>query len=240
MTAVNVIVEEGGHQAHLLTDGAHYDDDGRLTRIASKVRCLEGCADQGTPAVVACRGGFSPRQVIAWIVNGEVRTFDDLVKYIGEELPRCGPKVFAEHPYFESTWEVFLVGWSKGDGRVEAFVVTPDEETAASFGATPWALAPIHSAFFAPLVSAEQLATIGRCLPAWTAHFFPETDGRLLLELQRATRWQSKDPSSPFLHRVGGFAELTTVSRLGVEKRFLGAWPDDRVGELISPGSSNG
>jgi len=60
--------------------------------------------------------------------------------------------------------------------------------------------------------------------------FNPRTDGLTLIEAQRRRPWRA---GGRLAHRVGGQAELTRVSRRGVERTVLKVWPD-RVGEKIA------
>jgi hypothetical protein len=49
------------------------------------------------------------------------------------------------------------------------------------------------------------------------------------MEVQRRTTFNGR------AHKVGGYAQLTTVDRRGVSQQRLHEWTDDHVGALISP-----
>jgi hypothetical protein len=54
------------------------------------------------------------------------------------------------------------------------------------------------------------------------------------MEVQRRTTFNGR------AHKVGGYAQLTTVDRRGVSQQRLHEWTDDHVGALISPRNMTG
>jgi hypothetical protein len=55
-----------------------------------------------------------------------------------------------------------------------------------------------------------------------------------LIELQRE-RKLALFPGMPAAHYVGGFAEVTTLTKDRVESRVIHRWDEDQIGELITP-----
>jgi hypothetical protein len=62
----------------------------------------------------------------------------------------------------------------------------------------------------------------------------PVNDLLHILEVQR----QNKGGHYKF-HLVGGFALLTTITKDGITQRVVHVWPEDKVGEVITPAPVN-
>ncbi len=225
---------------HLITDGAKYDHDSVVLNIASKVVHL-----RRSNCVFARRGAH-------WAVlplEFCLRLFGSLDAIV-EALPAILRRMLAEydkvqaeraaepHP-IDQHFEITIAGWSDRMQRMVALVSStwavrdPHDQTGLSYQVgyvpcTPWLPAQGYSQ---PPVDWE--GVLGRPFntQAHVDAFDPVADG---LALHGAQRLEGGTYLGKAAYLVGGFAELTTVRRDGVERQILCEWPD-AIGKTITP-----
>ena len=217
MTAVSLIVQPA--EAHLVTDGAFYQEDGTLLSIASKVLPLPSLR-----MAIAVSGSVLPERVAEAL--GRPTTQEGAI----EALPAIVQKLRQENESAQPLWtgkpddlnglQVAVAAWSSRHGRAIGYIVASNGLWAGP-SYRPFTLAPVDH-FVAPPV--DDLPYDPRRPEA----FRPRRHGRSILAAQR----MYAEPSTG-AHFVGGFGELTTVDRNGVRQERLVTWPD-RVGERIA------
>lgn len=218
MTAIVAVT--GPTRVDVLCDGAVYLPDGTLLDVMSKVWPLAGMR--------ACVGGrglavMPPAFLIraGWMVP----TFDALVAHFAEILtelertmrPRVGD-AFDHH-------ELVLAGWSESRDRGEVYFEQGHAEPRRVLRECTEVLV------LGPDPDKHWAALQGKA-----AQFDPERDGLPIFEEMRARRMtlDATRPEAAEGHGVGGFVDVTTITRDGLSKRILHRWPEDRVGEKIA------
>lgn len=216
MSACNIV--KTNDAVHMFTDAASYYGDGTLGAVSQKVSILAhlNCA-------ISCRGPAGFLDGFVQAANAAYASFDEFVESfalavgnvyaIDEELwAGCatGPEV-----------EVFLAGWSESRGQPEAYVVCSHD-----LHGPAWTLLPLGPIAIAPYD--EALAErLGRISPSENIIDI----GVAIMEQQRLVRGQHAG-TGPTVAGVGGFCQLSTVTRDGIWTGVVKRWPD-QVGEPL-------
>jgi hypothetical protein len=214
MTAINVIRRPDA--VFVLTDGAHYDDNGVVGHIGQKVIVLPFLR-----AVIAARGPSELFAALHLKVFADMpRSFEQLV----DELPNMVREITAD--YHRSAAEVMLAGISFDRQATESYVLFT-EETA---GMSPFVMHELPPVQGAPAPNPLQAAEFG--LGSITPETFnPYVHGPAILQAQRRTL---VGPEKPYDYSVGGFVMLNTIHSGGVNSEILHVWPDE-IGHVIEP-----
>jgi hypothetical protein len=247
MSAASVIHQSGA--LHLLTDGAHYDYNGTVAAILSKVWEVAGCA-------IATRGvgGHWPIWLCR-LLDGAgqygrppfpLKGLDDLLDALpavarcvhAEIVSRREPGAPADFP---PDIELTIGGWSERRARLECWGLAnrpanpanPCDIPAGFDGYEPFRPVPMPAVAVQPGIKSIT-AALGRPVHSIADLDAIDVDQAALsiIEEQRRTPYELHGLSD--LYAVGGFAELTTVTREGVARRILRVWPDS-VGSKIEP-----
>lgn len=226
MTAINIIRQTD--RIWFMTDAAAYSSNGVIDNIASKVIRLGHIR-----SAIAMRGGYENGCVLRYMMeeNGQsLGSFDALL----QQMPAIIKA--ATQVYHRTTFELLFGGYSDARERMETYVCYSrgGGQAADTNGvrtlvpaATPVAL---HDMSGAPAPTADLLMKVGLGTPIPNNLFDPREHGLALMEAQRMHKTEGG------WHCVGGYAELTTVTREGVTSEILRRWPD-KVGEPIRPSS---
>jgi hypothetical protein len=244
MTAVNVIRKPG--VIHVLTCGAALAPDGKIVELQSK------CVSFPTfPAAAAVTGQNLLLPTFAWYVATRGCTsFDMMVQRAPEWMSAAqatvldlatkamvaqGKSVFK----VPTAYELVLAGWSNERQRMETYLLAGHDEGSLDGGVTPTRRGEMTETTETdgsvnPPPSAEAMAAVG--LTASLDDFDPIVDGVKLMEAQRRTPalvglWHG----APGAHVVGGYVLHTIVTRDGVRSGIIHRWPDDAIGEVITP-----
>ena len=213
MTAVSMIAQAAS--ASLLTDGALYDDVGTIRAIASKV-----ATSTRLRMAIAGMGRVNPVEIAnampATGTQGDaMRSLPAIAKQQREANRREAPQF--EHVELNDL-QLFVAMWSDDTDRPECWIISTETRCFGA-GYRPYSL-----------VEVEQLWIPGIKAAGFDpARFDPIEDGRRVLVEQRGNLHEDDGRSY-----VGGFGELTTVTRNGIAQRRLVEWPD-KVGEVIRP-----
>ena len=209
MTAISLLVQR--NRASLLTDAAYYDEVGTVHAIGSKV----ALAPPGFRMAVAVAGhAFAPivRDALA-----TASTQTEALSWLPSIAAAIKTNTQAKRPTQSGDLQLFAVLWSDRTDEPEGWVISTSE------------------AYFGPSYQPGRLVCVDQvCSPPIQETpfdlniFDPQRDGRAVLVAQRA-----KPDERDGAFCVGGFGELTTVTRTGVRQKRLVRWPD-RVGEVIS------
>lgn len=235
MTATNFIILPDYKSMYVVTDAASYDSRGIVTGLASKVRSIPQW-----PGVVTGRGHSIILTLVGEHVSNTFLTFDDAIEGIAGTLPSA----LSRHPWLpeNAAAEVIIAGWSIKNDRHEAYVLATaqqelkgltqqeaDELVASGRGINPdvMKLQKLPEFVWGPLLVVDWLFTTG--------YKFNEnpTPAETIKDLRRIIELQRHDPAYP--HRVGGWAELTIVTKTDITQSILHRWPEDEVGFVIEP-----
>ncbi|QOZ52945.1 hypothetical protein [Bradyrhizobium sp. CCBAU 53338] len=223
---------------HLATDAAVYFQDGVVAEFVDKCRAFPEirCA-------VTMLGASRWQDLVFDAFRETFTSFDDAK----ERMPFLLQVLWREHastvcePGAWPACDVWVIGWSDQIGGPDGFTAFMDdfEEWRDRDGANPHArppfvVYPLHPEFglnWHPHPTAEQLfeAKFPRSLAE--TEMLSDVDLLQVMEVQR--RIPSRFHGHPI---VGGYMDMTTVDRNGALQRRVHTW-DDKVGELIRPGS---
>lgn len=231
-----IVILQQTNAIHLITDGATYRDDGTVQEFRSKVTHLPAanCA-------LAMRGGTWACQPLAAALS-LCCSFDEIADVLPDVVKGMMATYdiyFSDQPSHPKHFEIVIAGWSDNMDRMVAAVALsrqrndPDDPTGFStfdIYERGTLLVPGQGCTI-PAIDME--ATLGRSLTtqADIDALDPEMDGFLLHAAQR------REPglySGRAAYIIGGFAELTTVTRHGLESRVIHEWPDV-IGQKITP-----
>lgn len=217
----------------LMSDGAAYLEDGRLTSVTfGKVTTM--------PTIGAAIGATGPAKgapIMAAEIVMRFGTFDDLVEEAEDCLPGLFEAIAANTRLGGSSCTLYLAGWLTRANRPGAFcmeLATADslhniDVMANSSGLTPefGKLKELADISGTPIPGPELRSAAGFVVPSGD-DADPEFHLLHLLEIARR---------EPFKGRfwIGGLALLTTITAEGIEQRVVHRWPEDTVGEFIEP-----
>lgn len=239
----SMIILQQSDAVHLITDGAHYERDGTLRQIGSKVRELPR-----SNSVFALRGASIFNAIEPFLAPLE--TFDQVaatVPSVLESISNLKTLLTPGAPYVERCVEMVLAGWS--DER-QAWLVglattlpAGDPEDRVGLSHLPGYVQ--FQPFMAPPLSCAPPididAAVGRSITtrAEIDALDPGRVGLAIIEAQRLTPCDLSDEGDGVQYIVGAFAELTTVSRAGIKRQILREWPDE-IGHRIQPEGAEG
>jgi hypothetical protein len=233
MTAINVIRQR--QAVHILSDGVFCDETGIVCEIGPNVFALPHL-----PMALAIRGASHFMPFLVHRLSRESRSFDEasgkLVR-TAQDVHLSFPAAFGSTGYgsIEPDFDLVAVGWSLSSGATAAYLLSShDRVIARGVTAQPWQLIELPDVLVAPPIAEIQIEATGWTVPYSAESFDPKSDGLALLRAQRLFR-RELDPrfdSRGYVHVVGGFVQLTSVSSRGVNSQILLRWPD-AVGRKI-------
>jgi hypothetical protein len=228
MTAANLVVAE--RAAYLLTDSATYATDGAVLDLRPKVIASPelriAIAGNGETwdtkeFITRCWMGLQPSS------DGAIAALPQLVGILKADLEayyrrhQTPMRPASEWPP-PHVFHLFATVWSQERQRPEGYAISSRgaafyPHSAVLSGCVYQMKRHIQPPFAGPLSQ-----------DPYSEQFDPERDGLALIEAQR--RWVDADGR----HIVGGTAQLTTVSEVGVTTTVLREWPDE-IGRRIEP-----
>lgn len=225
MTACNIFVQ--GQSAHLVCDTGWYWPDGRVAGFGSKVIAMPALrmafAVRGSP-VLLLNGGL--QHTGADSPEAMLMQLPDLLAELSEQGRRRYPRMIGPDDW---TATVSAIYWNEAQRRACGAVMCNEASNDMPPGYVPWMWEPVQEC----LSPGVELAEVFGTEPDTSdPRAFPIEEGALrVIEAQRSSPWGVN--GGPQTCRVGGAAELTTVSAKGVETRTLRVWGGDRVGAII-------
>lgn len=236
MTAISSIVQRD--KLHVISDGAGYDREGVMRLVASKVSQIPSY-----PGVVAARGATHVTDLMAHHFALHAPTFDVLVEKVEDLFPFLLDR-FKDLLGGLNDCQLFIGGWSDARQRMEFYFLPSDDlhlqkvdgeaEDVGGYnlqGAGALQLLDRGSTLPTLLNGDQELGFGAGCGFDGDVEYYART----LLELQRQRKHEACDGWNAVpTHIVGGFAQLTTVSRDGITTKILHRWPD-KIGETIKP-----
>jgi len=219
MSAINTVIQ--ADSVHLICDGASYDADGRLVSVGPKMQMLPHLN-----AAVACRGPRASVPLFADLLSAAASTYDELKAEAPTFLRELRPMLDATFAHCElgADFDVVIAGISESDGP-DAYLICSHER----YGVQPWTVVQFAGLAMMPADAATQ-ARVFASIPDNVDLVDPERDGRIILEAQRVFPIDHGGDRS--FVGVGGFAQLTSITRDGISTRVIHRWPDE-IGEPI-------
>lgn len=210
MSAISMIVTPSA--VHLITDAAFYNETGVVVQVRSKVtasphhRMAVACTGRCDRNRIAARLMLAPgqRQALRWAEDAvmSIRAENDLI------APTDGANGLNDVM-------LFIAAWSEEHGEPRGWVCS---STQAHLGEQyrPYSMVDVLALSSPPVAQdlfqpADPAASAGRILDA-----------------------QRLEPSwhGPGIASVGGFGELTTIDRHGINQTRVREWPD-QIGQQI-------
>ncbi|UPK16104.1 hypothetical protein [Bradyrhizobium sp. 131] len=214
MTANNLVASKTHNRIWITTDAASYDDAGFICTFGSKIRPIPEWS-----AVVTGRGNTFGLDTAARELTRRASSFDELVAIASRELPLIVDEFRLYRPF-----ELNLAGFFRGRPMI-FFIRTPGDHDSSGMGMRPYLIFPIVAPLYAPWPGdvANDVA--------------PEPDDEpdeIEAGLLALIKLQRRVPAEDGYSRVGGFAELTTISPDSIETQIFHRWPDDRIGQRMT------
>lgn len=219
MSAINTLVKRDS--VHLITDAASYDSAGNLVAAIPKVALLPHIN-----AAVACRGPRASVPLFADLLSAAASTYDELKAHAPTFLRELRPMLDATfaHCEFGAVFDVVIAGISESAGP-DAYLICSHER----YGVQPWTVVQFAGLAMMPADAATQELVLAS-IPDDVELVDPERDGRIILEAQRA--FPMDHGGGRVFTGVGGFGQLTSITRDGISTRVIHRWPDE-VGQPI-------
>jgi hypothetical protein len=227
MSAINVIRQN--NSVHVLTDAAAYDERGTIIAIAPKVWQMPHLN-----CLFAVRGPKLAAPLVVDAIGGIHTSYDELRDNIAEDLRRA---VAAFEPIFAqcgfgADLDLVIAGISESRGPDSYLIATHRR-----YGTEPFKVAQMGPLAAAPADPAIQKRLLSVLPAGATADSLdPATDGLRILQVQRDAV-VSVGKSAKAMKVVGGFAQLSSVTRDGISTRVLHRWPDCIMGQPVDGGS---
>ncbi|TDR93807.1 hypothetical protein [Enterovirga rhinocerotis] len=202
------------------TDGALYRSDGTLSSVGPKVGLMPHLS-----AALVTRGPALAVPFLTHFLSVRFATFDELVAGFGKAT-RTAAEIYAEAFAIcehGADFEAYVAGWPKDRPEPEVYRVSSldfdDVQKLRSVTVAPGR----------PDIIAQLEAEYGHLGHAGLS--LPEV-GLRLLELQRERIRREQVPGGPEICGIGGFAQVTTITRELAQTQILKRWPD-RIGERM-------
>lgn len=226
-----IVSFRGASSVCILTDGAAYDQEGRLTRIVEKID-----RSSKAPIAVATRGnsreGWVASQFIIRLLERE--GFDKGVSALADVLPEFGLL-----PDSSNRLQVLVAGVSERDGPRHLTFNNLDpvlSGTAMRIEDPGEFFSGINSDGDEREGGLEASGVRGRVFGESTEAWLAAMGGKIFDFYRRISippaQW-SADQCASYL--IGGHVDLTVVDRAGVRTRRIHQWPADKIGEKINP-----
>lgn len=228
MTAMNVIKRHD--EITVITDGAGYDQHGRLLSIDSKVELLphypgfvmQSGGSAWTPAIVAMFGFFAPDtdalfEKVEWVLPLVVEKFEGISQ--------------------EPMGRVIFGGWSNSQQQMRLGVVFSEEAAALKQDSGGHAVIQ-PDAFTLQEFEGDQLLA----QPPVSEQHWNEGFGGRVYDLKQITDVDAfasfmlvaqRTVGAPF-RGVGGFGQITSITRSAVSARVFERY-DDEIGDIMMP-----
>lgn len=237
MTAINIIHQTD--RIHIMSDAVWYAPDGVVKRLAPKVHLLPHVV-----SVIASRGGGSQlaNMFVEFICKGEtpVSDFDELVVVGGMAVEKIHSMMASNGLFFDDSPDMDLIfcGWSPQKRAFESYVIpTAHRDGFDEAGVKPFVPNRLPEIAIVPVPGAAEFTAAGWTEPESADSFDPMTHGVRLMEAQRLVVGPMDNGAGKngvMGHGVGGFLQLTTITRDEIASRVIHRWPD-KIGERIKP-----
>ena len=237
MTAINIVIKSDS--IVIMTDGVWYDSKGVVASIAPKVHLLPHIG-----AVVGVRGGGSQlaNNFIEFIHKGKTApsNFDELVVLAGMAIKHIHSMMVAHGLFFDDSpdMDFVLCGWSLSKRTFESYVIpTAHRDGFDEAGVKPFIANRLPEIAIVPVPGAAEYSAAGWTEPEDTHSFDPMVHGIQLMEAQRLVVGPMDNgagKTGAMGSGVGGFLQLTTITRDEIASRIIHRWPD-KIGERIDP-----
>lgn len=214
MTACNIFVT--AEEARIFTDGAWLRPDGTLDHCRPKVLMLPHF-----PAVIATQGGSELPALIGPHFERLFASFDEMVAGAAAFM-RNPPEALARilaMPVFKIE-RVFLIGYSEEAGSVRGFYL----QSVDAPGLPAWETSPFSRAVSPPAPECESI------LRPEGGLIYPQFAIKMMEEQRRFT---GDIGNGTVVRAVGGFCQMTVVTRDEITSGILARWPD-RIGERLA------
>ncbi|MCK1629661.1 hypothetical protein [Bradyrhizobium sp. 162] len=228
MTATNVIISPKHQTIHVVTDAASYDRNGVLAGFVPKFYTVPGW-----PGGIAIRGMTVATPILGYELTARFPTFDSLIAGIEYELP-----AIVASWQLTSHIEMLVVGFSESRGGPESYVIETTAETPIGVPAgtkgeylpDPFILLRLPNVIAGPVIPGNIV------IDAWFEGLSENDEASVLKnKLRKVIEMQRHSLYDDGIHWIGGYAQHTIISREGITQCLLQQWPEDQIGQRITP-----
>lgn len=173
--------------------------------------------------MITGRGNSFGLDTAARELRKRASSFDELVGIASRELPLIVDQFKLDRPF-----ELHLAGFFRGRPML-FYIRTAGGHDSIGFGSTPYLILPVGRTSFGPWPSEELIAATGFVEPD------PDDEpGQIANSLCKLLELQRRTPAEDGFSRVGGFAELTTITPNAIDQQIVHRWAGDRIGHRMS------
>lgn len=232
MTAIVLACQKRHNRLHLATDAALYRADQSVAAFGSKVWTVAHW-----PGAVTCLGNAAASPLFGWTLAQEFSSWDDLVDDSEAGLAKLS-RVVSEWGLSHAA--VLLAGISAKRGP-EAYTfqtttelpagVTREEAEASPYYQAPYTLTKLSDVIMSPVAPGE--LSIAAAYEGIDVDADPDV---VVWGIRKVLAMQRTMPLPEGIGGIGGWAELTTVSKDSVVQKIIDQWPEDKVGAPLHHG----
>lgn len=233
MTAITIV--RGSDAIAIASDGAAYEDDGTLRQIVSKVELMPNlsCVIGGTGSQLASKYF---RDLLFWLPIPPV-DFDGVI----DIAPTLCEQVYGYVQEYGAPstrkFTLFFCGWSESRGRLETYAIKSREwenvpNLEGEIGtAPPFTLVPLPEIHCAPAPEPTIAEQFGITVPGQNMVERPENGIEYAMRAVVSCRFclggmDMKEALEDPYCCVGGFLQITTVTRDAIVSQIVHRWPD--------------
>jgi hypothetical protein len=232
VSAVNIACTTR-NEIFVVTDAASYLSDGTIAKLGAKLKTVDHW-----PGIITGRGPTLELEFLQYYFSDRFATFDDLLSGIEADFTTITKDGTVKDV------ELILAGISTRGA--ESYVIYPDDEvapgTTAEAAGDPTNVKPIGCKLIRlpPSVNAPFISDAMYDQSGYNGIDQAASDEAIIAALRHAIECQrhEKHPGVE-AHKIGGYAHLSHVTKTGVTQTVLCEWPEDQLGECITPARIN-
>lgn len=229
MTAINVIARPD--RVALVTDALAYTSDGLIMNFVMKYYPIPNW-----PALVAARGSYAASLLFGFEMTHRFCDFDTFIARAEDEVPILHDEFLPQLGSDENAaLELYFLGWSHARRSAEAYFMQThegarglNEDEKPRLEIDPYKLFKIDNLVISPIIRSEEDKE--KLSP-----LILDLNSKELAKLLEIQRRQTFLMESEARHIVGGWATVATVDESGVQMRKICEWPEDEIGEYVTP-----
>lgn len=230
-----ILVLQQRNAVHLMSDACTYDIETGVLATNNLTKCI------ALPTLSAAISSTGPAEMGAFLgdsIAQEFLSFDDLIDRADQFLPKIFEDFADTMCAGDAIATLYLIGWHDAQARPAAYCMecstNESSRMAQIIENDPNAA---NAKFFklaeqsfsgTPLPGANLIAAAGFKIPADLNALDPELDLLHVLEIMRHEEIEGH-------YWIGGKALLTSIGAHGITQRIVHHWPEDKIGEPISP-----
>ncbi len=233
MTAVNCVCQPQHNCLDIVTDAASYTPAGVLVGVGTKV-----FTEPNWPGAIAGRGTAIAVPLLGAALSLSFATFDAMIEKIEEVLPGM-----VSYYGIEGHAELIIAGFSVARGGPEAYVIETSDAQPVGIDAAAAHQAKANG-FLPDQFKLQRLPNIVVGPPPandiiikanFTGFTIEDDPAFVVAGLAKMIEMQRQSKFRDGVCWIGGHAQIITINADGVHQRILQRWPEDQIGEPMTP-----